>query len=83
MREISLERKAIQDLVLSSIGISPTRNKAYSGQLASDIHTNEILKYPPRYIFPIQVMNPSSADYGKFYFMAGYSVAGGDDVLGP
>jgi len=83
MRAIGNLRDTIEGLAQKAVGLHRNSPRYYSGQASSQLFSNQVLNYPALgTMTPVQDLNPMSATFGHFYFMAGYSVVGGGDILG-
>lgn len=75
MKGILNLRKVISKLIQQEVGSSK------AGERLGLIHANEIMALPAQVGANIQNLDPNSASYGKFYFIAGYSKIGGEDII--
>lgn len=80
---VELLRKANARQAGRAIGQDPNQPKSMAVSLKAQGHHSDILGLPeqPGGVAALQVTNPTDPDFGKFIFMAGYSVPGGGDVI--
>jgi len=75
MQGITNLRKVISRLIQQEVGASK------AGESIGRLHANEIMALPAQIGANIQDLDPDSPTYGSFYFIAGYSKVGGDDII--
>lgn len=76
--EIHQERRALEQMAAHTMGISPEVSRIFQSQVAFTTHEAEILALPldTSEWQVMQNLDPSSADYGKRYFLPGYDAPG-------
>jgi hypothetical protein len=83
MEAIDIFRRATQSLAAAGVGIDNKQSFVSSSQTRAIGVSADILALPVDDAVHnyLQVIDPASAYFGQFYYMPGYSVPGGPDII--
>lgn len=82
MTPFRILREQVLNLVGRVVGSRHEMPTVFEAQVGSVGNVGEIKSLPIVYSAPVQIVDTSDPNFGKFKFMVGYSVVGGPDVLG-
>lgn len=81
MKERENLQEVMQRLMAKRVGLPKFSSLQLQGNI-QNFFASDLLQKHAQEVAPVQDLDPNSGTYGKFYFVAGYSVVGGDDIIG-
>ncbi len=76
MQSLEAQRKAAYDLALRKLGLKDSAPQSVSAQRKGLTMSGEIINLPDLRMPSPQNLDPSSPDFGKTYYVAGYDEIG-------
>lgn len=76
MQSLEAQRRAAYELALKKLGIKDSAPQSISAQRKGLTMIGEIVNLPDLRLPVLQCLDPSSPDFGKFYYLPGYDELG-------